>query len=112
MSIDDLNPALQNVFENARQDIADEAFTTQVMAQADTLKRRKMIRRLCVGLLFALVAVPMQDIALATTHILVLSLVEIDDSLLAQVLAPVNSVGSLLSFVLLCLRLFYKRIFA
>ena len=112
MSIDDLNPALQSVFDNAGQGISDEAFTTQVMDQTKILKRRKVIRRLCIGLLFALIAVPMQDIAMASTQFLVLSLIEIDDSLLAQILAPVNTVGSLLSFVLLSLRLFYKRIFS
>ncbi len=112
MNGDDLNPALQAAFANARQDMAGEAFTTRVMTQTDKLKRSKIIRRLCVGLLFALLAVPMQDIAMASTHVLVLSLIEIDDSLLAQILAPVNTVGSLLSFVLLGLRLFYKRIFS
>ncbi len=112
MNGDNLNPALQAAFRTEEQDIAGEAFTTQVMTQTGKLKRRKIIRRICVGLLFALLAVPMQDIAMVTTHTLVLSLIEIDDSLLAQILAPVNTVGSLLSFVLLGLRLFYKRIFS
>ena len=112
MNGDEFNPALQAAFRTAEQDMAGEAFTTQVMTQTDKLKRRRIIRRICVGLLLALLAVPMQDIAMATTHVLVLSLIEIDDNLLAQILAPVNTVGSLLSFVLLGLRLFYKRIFS
>jgi len=112
MNADDLNPRLQALFADPGQEMAGEAFTAQVMTQTDKLKRRKVIRRLCVGLLFALLAVPMQDIAMATTHVLVRSLIEVDDSLLAQILAPVNTVGSLLSFVLLGLRLLHNRLFS
>ena len=113
MTATDLDPTLQNLFAtNADQELAGEAFTSGVMTRTDTLKRKVIVRRICVGLLLALLGIPLQDFALALTQVLVISLIELDNQLVAQLLAPVNSVGSLLLIVLFGLRVVHKRIFS
>lgn len=103
---------LQKMFADSDLELAGDTFTTEVMSHADRLRRRRIIRRVMLGFVFALIAIPLEDTGLALARILLSSLVEIDDSLAAELLAPVNSVGSLLSFVLLSLRLAHKKIFS
>ena len=112
MTVDDLDPNLQAVFLSDGPDLAGEDFAGQVMSQTDAIRRKKIIMRICIGLILSLLGIPLQDFALATTQVLGVSLFELDSRLLAQVLAPVNSVGSLLSVVLLGLRVIHKRLFA
>ncbi len=102
---------LQKIFADSDLELAGDTFTTEVMSHADRLKRRRIVRRVMLAFVFALIAIPLEDIGLALARILLSSLVEIDDNLAAELLAPVNSVGSLLSFVLLSLRLAHKKIF-
>ena len=112
MTDDHLDPVLLAAFNDGRQDLAGVEFTTSVMSGADKLKRRAVIRRIFLGLGLALIGIPLQDFALAISQVLVLSVVALDDLLLAQILAPVNTVGSLLSLVVLGLRIVHKRIFS
>ncbi|MFQ5982002.1 MAG: hypothetical protein ACE5KS_01375 [Woeseiaceae bacterium] len=112
MTDDDRDPALQAVFASAGQDLTGDEFTAQVMSQTDKLKRRRIIRRIGLGLVLALLGIPLQDYGLALTQVLVMSLVDLDNLLLAQILAPVNSVATLLSLVLLGLRIAHKRMFS
>jgi hypothetical protein len=102
---------LRQVFADSDLELAGDDFTMEVMSHADPLRRRRIIRRVMLGFAFALIAIPLEDIGLALARFLLLSLVEIDDSLAAELLAPVNSVGSLLSFVLLSLRVAHKKLF-
>ena len=105
--------ALQQLFATADTEPQpnDPDFTNEVMAGVDRRKRHIIMRRILIGLLLALIAIPLEDAALILTQWLVLSLVNIDNRLLADLLAPINSVGSLLSVVLLALRVFHKRLF-
>ncbi len=103
---------LRQVFADSDLELAGDDFTTEVMSHADRLKRRRIVRRVLLGIVFALIAIPLEDFGLALARFLLTSLVEIDDSLAAELLAPVNSVGSLLSFVLLSLRVAHKKIFS
>ena len=64
-----------------------------------------------MGIALALIAVPLEDFVLGITHFLLLTLVELDNTLIADLLAPVNSVGSLLSLILLTLRIAHKQLF-
>jgi len=100
------------MFANANLELAGDAFTSEVMSRADKLKRKVIIRRILVGIAFALMAIPLEDFVLVLTQFLILSLVELDNNLVAELLAPVNSVGGLLSFVLLTLRIAHKRLFS
>ncbi len=104
--------SLQQMFADADLRLTEDNFTTEVMSHAGRLKRRRIIRRVLLGFVFALIAIPLQDYGLALAQFLLSSLVEVDDSLAAELLAPVNSVGSLLSFVLLSLRVAHKKLFS
>lgn len=104
--------ALQKMFADADLELAGDTFTTEVMSQADRLKRRLIVRRVLVGFAIFLIAIPLEDFVLALTQFLILTLVELDNNLVAELLAPLNSVGGLLSFVLLALRIAHKRLFS
>jgi len=108
----DRDDLLRETFANANVELAGDSFTADVMSQADRLKRRLIIRRILVGLVFSLIAIPLEDFVLAFSQFLLMSLVELEDSLAAQLLAPVNSVAGLLSFFLLALRIAHKRLFS
>jgi hypothetical protein len=107
----DRDPALAAVFDAAQADLPEGAFVERVMHGVDVLHRRAVAQRVGMGLLFSLLAMPLQDMVIPLTHVLVQSLIEVDNRLLAEMLAPVNTVGGALSFVLLALRAGHKRLF-
>jgi hypothetical protein len=111
----DQDPNLQALFAQPADDLAEapvsDAFTKDVMQQTDRLKRRRIILRVCLALALALLSPPLQDFGLAMAQTLVQSLVDVENRLLAQALAPLNTVGGLLSVVLLILRAAHKRLF-
>jgi hypothetical protein len=115
---DDRDPTLRTLFANAKQDLAGEAFTTQVMSQTK-LKHSAVIGRIGVGLVLApcawLLATLLQDVVhLLTQSItlsLIVSLIDLDDRWLAQMLSPVNNIASLIAFGLIGLRIAYEKIF-
>ena len=111
MTEEDRDPTLMVLFAAARRELPTEEFTTQVMLQANRQKRRAIIGRVCVGLLIGLAAIPLEDAATALAQNLVLSVVELEDDLLAQLLSPLNNVGSLLALGLIGLRIVYRKIF-
>ncbi len=103
--------SLQQMFAHSNLELAGDAFTTEVMSHVDKLKYRVIVRRILLGIAFALITIPLDDIVLGFTHFLLLTLVELDNTLIADLLAPVNSVASLLSLILLTLRIAHKRLF-
>ncbi len=113
------DPTLQTLFANAKQDLAGEAFTTQVMSQTK-LKHSADIGRIGVGLVLAscawLLATPLQDavqlLTQSLTLSLIVSLIDLDDRWLAQILSPVNNIASLLALGLFGLRIAYRKIFS
>jgi hypothetical protein len=62
-------------------------------------------------MLLALLVPPLQDFGLAVTEILLISLVSFEGGLLAELLAPVNTVGTVVSFALFGMRAFYRQLF-
>ncbi len=110
------DPRLQTLFAEAQQELVDDAFTDLVMEQTGNFKHRKTAVRISQGLVLvlalALLAIPLQDAGMALTQVLLMSLIELEDGPLNQLLAPANSIGGLLSTVLLGLRLIHKRIFS
>lgn len=108
---DQKNPDIQRLFAQAENRFDDDQFTADVMSGTDRLRRKKIILRLVIGLVVSAVMIPMQDIALAFTQVLMTSLVHLDNTLVAQLLAPVNSVGGVMSAIVLGLRVIHKRIF-
>jgi len=110
--MDDRDPVLQALFASPQEDLAGEVFTMRVMSQTDNLKSRATIRRVFIGLALGLLTIPLQELAVPLTQLMVVSLFDLDNLVLAQVLAPLNTVGSALSMVLLGMRVVYKRIFS
>ena len=105
--------ALVAIFaETAVADLPGEAFADEVVRQTDRLKRWLTLRRVLTALVLGWLAAPLQDFGLAFAQILVVSLIELPNSLVGQILAPINTVGTLLSIVMLGLRLVQRRIFS
>ena len=99
MSEESRDLALQALFDQARGEPAaqGDAFTETVMQQADRSRRRAIWLRVGIAVLLAAVSAPLQDVGLVITEVMLISLVEADGGLISQVLAPVNTVGALLS---------------
>jgi hypothetical protein len=112
MTDDDHDPTLDELFSEFDDDLPGEQFTGEVMVRTDRAKRWIVARRVALGILLGLLAIPMENFALAFAHVLAVTLIDLEHGLVAQLLAPVNTVGSLLSVVLLGLRIVHKRIFA
>lgn len=112
MTDDDHDPTLDELFSEFGDDLPGEQFTGEVMVRTDRAKRWIVARRITLGVLLGLLAIPLENFALAFAHILAVTLIDLEHGLVAQLLAPVNTVGSLLSVVLLGLRIVHKRIFA
>lgn len=105
------NLDIQRLFAQAEHRPVDEKFTAAVMSEADSLRRRKIARRVLTGLAVSAVSFPLQDVALDFAQVMMTSLIELDNTLAAQLLAPINSVGGVVSALLLGLRIVYRRIF-
>lgn len=88
-----------------------ESFTGRVMEGTEQLRFQKNARRIAFGVLVALLLPPIQDFGLVLTQVMLVSVLPLEGGLLAELLAPINSVGAVLSVVLFSLRVFYKRLF-
>lgn len=108
----DLDPSLEAAFAEARRELDDDAFLIDTMQHVEALRRRRIIRRVGIGLCLGLLVMPLQDFALAATPVLVHSLIELPAGQVTEMLAPVNSVAGLLSAVLLVLRAAHRRLFS
>lgn len=111
MSEEETDPALRTLF-NQQPELPGEAFSVGVMNRADRLRRMFTLRRIVIALVFAAFAAPLQDAGLAATEVLLISLIDIDNMLLAQLLAPINSVAAALSIALFMLRAVHRRLFS
>ncbi len=113
---DDRDPMLQTLFANAEQDLAGEAFAAQVMSKTGKLRRGAVVGWVCAGLVLAacawLLATPLQDTVHLLTQNLTLSLISLDDLLLAQVLSPLNNVAFVVALGLIGVRIVYRKIFS
>jgi hypothetical protein len=106
------DPDLAQIFAESQPDILqDETFTQEVLKQTDKLKRRRMIGRIILALAMTTIAAPVQDFAMILTEVMVHSVVSINNQLLAEILAPINTVGAALSATLFGIRAMYKRLF-
>lgn len=105
---------LQSLFAIASKDPADDAFTDNVMARIDRLRRRAVVGWSGVGLALLicawLVAAPLQGAVPLVTQALPWATVDIDNSQIARVFAPVNSIGGIVVLALLGLRLAYRKL--
>lgn len=112
----DQDPLLHSLFAIAEQDMSGEPFTTEVMSQIDRQRRSAIIVWICVGLVLLaclwLISAPLLNAINLATQVLPRSLVELDDRWLARILSPVNSIGAVVAFGFLGLRMAYRKIFS
>lgn len=109
--MEDRDPHLATLFAEAAAAAPEATFAGVVVQRTNVARRRRIARRIAIGVLLSLIAVPLQDLVLASALVLAVQLVEMEAGLVAQLLAPINSVGGLLSAVLLTLRASHRRIF-
>ena len=107
----DRDPSLQAAFANALQPITDEGFSQQVRVKLDRTHSRLVLQRIALGLLVGLVAMPLQDVGLVFARLFMVTVVDIEAGLAAILLAPINTVGGVLSMVLFAMRHLHRRIF-
>ena len=105
------DPELEQLFATPTPVPDAEPFQRSVMAAADRSKSYRILRRALLALVLSLLAIPGQDLALAVSQLMIVRLVEIESALAAEVLAPVNSVGGMLSVFLFGLRAAHRRLF-
>jgi hypothetical protein len=113
MMTDDRDPLLQTLFAEAQQDLDGEIFIDRVMAQTRTMRYKAIAGFICVTLILAtcawLLAIP-QELAELFAQVLTRSLIDLGDSWLAWMLAPVNNIGSLLVLSAKVLRMAWKKV--
>ena len=111
----DYDPRLQTLFAEARETFDREAFTRRVMAEVDAGRRRTVtgwaIAAALVMAVLVFLAAPVLTALQLMTDLLPVSVVEVDNELAKQLLAPVNSVAAVLALLALGVRKFYRRIF-
>ena len=96
---DERDPALQALFAEAEQDLPAEDFAVGVMERIEAERKMTALRWLlgAVTMLACawLLAAPVQEAVVLLTQGLSVTLVDLDNRLLAQVLSPVNSVAGI-----------------
>ncbi len=104
------DPVLAALFDQT-QELPDNNFSRSVMRNVTKHRFRRMALRLLPALVFLPFAPVTQVYATQLSQILMTSLVGIEAPVIAQLLAPINSVAGVLSIALLLLRMAYLRVF-
>ena len=101
-------------FSGAVPPALDTGFHQRVNSVTTRATRQRLALRITLAVALAILSVPLQDQLLALTAVLMTSLFTFDDNagVIAQLLAPANTVAGLLSAVLFGLRLAHRRIFS
>ena len=108
------DPALQTLFTISRQDLAEEAFTAEVMSRIDRQRRMVALGWSAVYVVLVpcalFIVFLLQDAAQVVAQILPTTLIETGDHQFAHILAPLNSVPSIIVIGLIALRVAYRKI--
>ncbi len=112
---DERDPALQALFAEAEQDLPAEDFTHGVMAQVEA-EGKQFAHRWLLGAVVLLacawfLAAPVQEAVALLTQGLSVTLVDMENPFLAQVLSPVNSVAGMIGFGFLGMWAVGRRVF-
>jgi hypothetical protein len=113
MMTDDRDPLLQTLFAEAHSDLDGEVFITQVLAKTQTMRYRIVAGLFCFAMILATgawyLAIP-QELAQLAAQVLTTSLIDLGDSWLAWLFAPVNNIGSLLVITVKAFRVLWKKL--
>lgn len=107
----ELDPRLTELFARSYTDLAPDNFVSEVVDATRHAYRREMLGRLVLGLVVVMAMIPLQDAALELAALLMVQVIELQGGVVAALLAPVNSVGALLSLVLFAIRAAHRRLF-
>jgi hypothetical protein len=111
--MDDRDPLLQSLFDEARRDLDGEAFIAKVMAKSRFLRYRVVAPWICVGLMLAAgawyLAIPL-EVAQLMAQVLTTTLVDLGDGWLAWAFSPVNNIAALLVLIVKAIRIARKKI--
>lgn len=114
--IDDRDPALKALFNQASQELEGNSFTNRVMSRIDSARRWSVLGWAGFAIAFfagaALLAPPLVDAVGLLSQVLPRSIIDVDNDWLDQLLSPVNSVAGLVALGFLGLRAVYRKIFA
>ena len=111
----DYDPRLQELFNQAEQDLDSDLFTQDVSAEIGRQRRRTILLWSGFGVLALVVIAFLVSPLIATlqmaTQLLPTSIVEVETQWLQLLLAPINSVAAIIALGFLGIRRFYRRIF-
>ena len=112
----DRDAGLQALFAQAQEEFEAQAFTDNVMARIDRLRKRTMYGWAAGGIVLvavaAVIAGPVQDAVALTTQFLPQSLIDVENRWAEQLLSPINSIAGVVAICLLGLRAAYKKLFS
>ena len=112
-----LDSGIQELFDAARNEARDDAFVAEVMARVNAQRRRTLILWSLVGVVLlavaALLSGPVTDAVSVLTQVIPRPLVdaELDNALVSQVLAPLNSVAAVVGLGALMLAYSVRKMF-
>lgn len=111
------DPRLEALFDAAREEPPGEDFAADVMTRIGRLRRQTLTGWAAIVIVLLagawLLSGPVTNAVSLVTQLLPQSLVEIDagNQLLAQLLAPINSVAAVVALALFVLCFAYKKMF-
>lgn len=112
---DERDSDLRDLFAAARQDLVEDEFTQQVMSRVDRSRGRSILLGIGIGLVFLVCAWLLTGpVVLAVnllTDLLPRSWVELEDSLVARLFAPLNTMGALIAALVLIILVGIRKIF-
>ena len=110
---DERDPELEALFKGVATDSPNGDFTDKVMMGVASRRRKVMIGRIAIVALIVLLEVllsaPVQSAVGAIVEVLGTPLIELNQSTLAMMLTPVNSVAGVIGGVLLLVHFLYRR---
>ena len=111
---DERDPKLEALFTNAAAESPNDDFTDKVMTNVASHRRNVMIGRVAIVamivLLEVLLSAPVQSAVGAVVEVLGTPIIEMDQSMLAMMLAPANSIAGVIGGVLLLVHFLYRRL--
>lgn len=109
------DPELQNLFDLAARDITAGDFAARVESRINEVRRKTIFVWTAVYLLLTaavlLLTAPVLEATSLVLQFLPRSLVELDDGLMSQVLAPVNTVSAVVGLGILGMRAAIRKLF-
>ena len=111
----DRDPELLALFKSNEREFSDDAFTARVMSSVEKRRRRTIIGWAAAGLVLVVFAwvlvLILQDAIFLLADILPPTLVSLENTWAATLLAPLNSIRGLFGLGALMLLLAFRRLF-